>query len=98
MINLLMCIDNRSFIEKLFQDYIPIMLLLLFEFVLPISLIIFSILLIIDIIKDLITGKIKKELLKNLIKAAICLIIAILLYLTCKEISKWYAGTLTKSC
>lgn len=98
MINLLMCIDNRSFIEKLFQDYIPTGLLLIFEFIVPLTLIIISILSIIDILSDILTGKIKKELFNKLIKAILCIIIAIILFIICREIGKWHVGSLKKSC
>ena len=98
MNNLIMCIDNRSFIEKLFQTYIPTGLLFIFEFIIPLTLIIIFILLIIDIISDILTGKINKKLVNKLIKAILCLVIAISLFIICREIGKWYVGSLNKSC
>ena len=77
MINLLMCIDNRSFIEKLFQDYIPNSLFVICGLCIPFVLLVLSYIYIINFFT-----KNNKNSRKKLIKKAIgFIIIAIILFI-----------------
>ena len=77
MINLLMCIDNRSFIEKLFQDYIPDSLFIICGLCIPFVLLVLSFVYLINAF--MVKNKNNK---KKLIKKAIGFIImAIILFI-----------------
>lgn len=77
MINLLMCIDNRSFIEKLFQDYIPNSLFIICGLCIPFVILVLSFVNLINAF--MVKNKNNK---KKLIKKAIgFIIIAIIIFI-----------------
>lgn len=75
MINLLMCIDNRSFIEKLFQDYIPNSIFIICGLCIPFVILVLSF---VYLINAFMVKNNKKKLIK---KAIGFIIIAIIIFI-----------------